>query len=305
VELRTVRYFVAVADAGSVNAAAQVLHLTQPSLARQLHRLERRLDVALLEPRGGRLVLTSAGRSFLPHARELLARADAVSVAVAELAAGRLPSVRVAASSLVVTSVVAPYIAELGDSETCPAVITTGADAVYDRLDSDVDLALAASPPPVGLDRLRVARLPIMAHAPAGHRLAARDLIELDDLVEDALVVAGASPVIRRRLDASLSAAGLAPLAIVEVDSATLAQALAAAGRGIAVLTEEPRFDLVPIPIMAADGAPLSIEVYAAWKPRHHAAPVVAALARRLQRATVERLELAQAATARRSESAA
>ncbi|HET9647410.1 MAG TPA: LysR family transcriptional regulator, partial [Microlunatus sp.] len=76
-ELRTLRYFVAVADAGSVNAAAQRLHLTQPSLARQLHRLERRLNLTLLEPQGGRLVLTSAGRAFLPHVRDLLAQADA------------------------------------------------------------------------------------------------------------------------------------------------------------------------------------------------------------------------------------
>jgi LysR family transcriptional regulator, benzoate and cis,cis-muconate-responsive activator of ben and cat genes len=305
VELRTVRYFVAVADAGSVNAAAQALHLTQPSLARQLHRLERRLGLTLLEPRGGRLVVTPAGRSFLPHARELLARADAATAAVAELAAGRLPSVRVAASSIVVTSIVAPYIAELGDSELCPTVITTDGGAVYDRLESDVDLVLAASPPTAGVDRLRLARLPIMAHARADHRLAARSVIELADLVSDPLVVAGMSSVIRRRLDAVLALEGLAPPVITEVDSTPVAQALAAAGHGIALLTDEPRFDLDPIPIMTADGTTLSIEVHAAWKPQHHAAPSIAALARRLHRATTARLDRTRHAATRRAESAA
>jgi DNA-binding transcriptional LysR family regulator len=87
VELRTFRYFVAVADAGSVNAAAQSLHLTQPSLARQLHRLERRLALPLLELRGGRTVLTGTGHQFLPYARALLATADATLVVAGLLAA--------------------------------------------------------------------------------------------------------------------------------------------------------------------------------------------------------------------------
>jgi DNA-binding transcriptional LysR family regulator len=87
VELRTFRYFAAVADAGSVNAAAQSLHLTQPSLARQLHRLERRLGLPLLELRGGRTVLTEIGHQFLPYARALLATADATLVAASLLAA--------------------------------------------------------------------------------------------------------------------------------------------------------------------------------------------------------------------------
>lgn len=88
IELRTFRYFVAVADAGSVNAAAQSLHLTQPSLARQLHRLERRLALPLLELRGGRTVLTGIGHQFLPYARALLATADATVVAASLLAEG-------------------------------------------------------------------------------------------------------------------------------------------------------------------------------------------------------------------------
>jgi DNA-binding transcriptional LysR family regulator len=95
-ELRTFRYFVAVADAGSVNAAAHTLHLTQPSLARQLRRLERRLGLPLLELRGGRTVLTDTGHRFLPHARELLAAADAtlaVAVGLAdELATTSVPA---------------------------------------------------------------------------------------------------------------------------------------------------------------------------------------------------------------------
>lgn len=89
-ELRTFRYFVTVADAGSVNAAARQLHLTQPSLARQLRRLERRLGLTLLELHGGRTVLTEVGHRFLPHARELLAAADATLAVAAAMARAEL-----------------------------------------------------------------------------------------------------------------------------------------------------------------------------------------------------------------------
>ena len=84
-ELRTIGYFVAVADAGSVSAATQVTHVTQPSLSRQLRQLEKELGLELFARRDGRLVLTPAGRQFLPAARELVRALHA-----GEAAAGRL-----------------------------------------------------------------------------------------------------------------------------------------------------------------------------------------------------------------------
>ncbi len=283
-ELRTLRYFVAVADAGSVNAAAQRLHLTQPSLARQLHRLERRLNLTLLESRGGRLVLTSAGRSFLPHARDLLARADAATAAVAELAAGRLPVITVAAQKLAVSAVLAPFIAGLGADDLCPTVVgCEGADG-YRRLDADVDLVLAATPPAPGLDRLRVVRIPIVAYARRDHPLAGRVSVEVTELAGHRLVATGAATDVRRRLDSVVGAIGAEPARVAEVASERLAQALAAAGRGVAVVTDGPRFDLLPIRVLDADGGPLVLDLYAGWKPEHHAAEAVATLARRLQR---------------------
>ena len=80
-ELRTIGYFVAVADAGSVSAATHLTHVTQPSLSRQLRQLEKELGLELFTRRDGRLVLTPAGAQFLPAARELLGRADAALLA--------------------------------------------------------------------------------------------------------------------------------------------------------------------------------------------------------------------------------
>jgi LysR family transcriptional regulator, hca operon transcriptional activator len=77
-ELRHLRYFVAIAEAGSfTQAAAKRLHTAQPSLSRQIRALEAMLKVPLIVrgPRG--LSLTAAGQVFLEHARVILAQADA------------------------------------------------------------------------------------------------------------------------------------------------------------------------------------------------------------------------------------
>ena len=75
-ELRHLRYFVAVAEEGSLtNAAERRLHTAQPSLSRQIRDLELEVGVKLLE-RGARgIELTAAGRTFLDHARLALRRA--------------------------------------------------------------------------------------------------------------------------------------------------------------------------------------------------------------------------------------
>ena len=86
-ELRTLRYFVAIVDAGSGSAAAEVVHVSQPSLSRQLHQLENGLSIALFIRRSGRLSLSSAGRQFLPIARDLIVRAELAQVAAKTIAA--------------------------------------------------------------------------------------------------------------------------------------------------------------------------------------------------------------------------
>src|SRR5260370_12444304 len=77
-ELRHLRYFVAVAEAGSLTVAAeQKLHTSQPSLSRQIQDLESELGAQLLTRRARGIELTPAGRTFLDHARLVLSQVDA------------------------------------------------------------------------------------------------------------------------------------------------------------------------------------------------------------------------------------
>src|ERR1700752_80189 len=81
-ELRHLRYFVAIAEAGSLTvAAARKLHTSQPSLSRQIRDLEAEVGAQLLTRRARGIQLTTAGGAFLEHARSVLLQVDAASEA--------------------------------------------------------------------------------------------------------------------------------------------------------------------------------------------------------------------------------
>src|ERR1700726_4715491 len=81
-ELRHLRYFIAVAEAGSVTVAAQrMLHTSQPSLSRQIRDLEDEVGAELLTRRARGIELTPAGRAFFDHARSVLSQVEAAGEA--------------------------------------------------------------------------------------------------------------------------------------------------------------------------------------------------------------------------------
>src|SRR5215218_54563 len=92
-DLRQLRYALAVVDEGTFTAAATVCHVAQPSLSQAVASLERELGVALFERLGRRVELTAAGMAFVPAAREVLRAVGTIVAdvgAVAGLDAGHL-----------------------------------------------------------------------------------------------------------------------------------------------------------------------------------------------------------------------
>src|SRR5258707_10327266 len=93
-KLRHLRYFVTVADAGTVPRAAAQLSLTQPALSRQIRDLESELGLPLFDRVGRRLHLTAEGENLLERTREILRAADALRERAGALAGGPTGTLR-------------------------------------------------------------------------------------------------------------------------------------------------------------------------------------------------------------------
>lgn len=288
VELRTLRYLVAVADHGSVSAAAHALHLTQPALSRQVKALERSLGLVLFDRNGPRLVPTAAGRQFLPEARAVLECAGAARRLAASLAVGRLSILEIAAPATTLTDVVSPFLATFGPSDPVPGVTTLEFGSGTEVLSRGVDLVVLTAAPPAGLAWRALAVLNLWASVPRDDPFAGRASVDLAELVARPLLLLPAASRPRQILTDALAAAGLAVTTALECAQPQVAQALAAAGRGVAVVSDDPRFDLVGVPVVGGDG-PLCIELHAAWDPTHHAAATLAWVAARLGDFCVDR----------------
>lgn len=289
---RLLRYFVAVAEEGSVSAAADALHITQPALSRQIRRLEQDLGLILFDRGELRLRLTPEGREFLETARTVLqAHAHAQDFAD-RLASGRLRTVSLAAPRTTLIDVVAPFVATFTAEDPVPSVVEVGGDERPHRLVADHDLVIAPQSPGDDVDSRLIAELPVWAYVPAHHGWAGRTEVSLEELTEEQLVVTTTDFKARRLLDAALDLADLTPRSLLEVRHGRVAQALAAAGRGAAVVTDDPHFDLTPVRIRTGpenSHRPLHTRLHASWRHGHHAAEALERLVSRLREFSAQR----------------
>lgn len=299
-ELRSMRYFLAVADTGSVTAAAHDLHLTQPSLSRSIQSLERQLGLTLFDRRDNRLTLTSAGRQLVTVFRDLVQRADLAVRAVDVIRAGGLPEITISCPGTTLTDVIAPFLATWRADDPMPSVWEELPTTVYESLRSGADLAIGTERPPSSLAVHPVAVLPLFAYVPSTHPLADRQSVRLSDLAAEDLLVLPPEQHARRAIDGALRDAGIAARSQTEFGTPEVAQALAAAGRGVAIVSDDPRFGLVPLAI-TRKGGPVMIRLFAAWVPDHHAAGALADLAHRLSDFCEERYRSVPTGSAGRS----
>ncbi|NUR05722.1 MAG: LysR family transcriptional regulator [Nocardioidaceae bacterium] len=172
-ELRHLRYFVAVADELSFTRAAQRLGIAQPPLSQQIARLERELGVQLLERSSRSVGLTQAGRALLDEARTLLARSEETRRIVSRVSAGESGALRVAS---VASGFSGPLVESLRVFRTTypdvlPLVYEMEATPQLEALEHrTVDIAFLRSPGPYsGLDMWPLADETLVAAVPERH----------------------------------------------------------------------------------------------------------------------------------------
>ncbi|WP_292959502.1 LysR family transcriptional regulator [Novosphingobium sp. UBA1939] len=240
-ELRHLRYFVAVAEEGSVTVAAEKrLHTAQPSLSRQLRDLELEVGTQLFT-RGARgIELTPAGRAFLDHARLALSQA-AEAVAAARRAA-RPAKATFAVGFLTGQEVDwLPHVTQILRAELPNIdfkVSSLYSPDVADALQSgELDLGFLRVEPRPDVTYKVIAKEPLVAILPSDHHLAKEAEVAPADLVGESLIGFSDVPhVLRDVVDTYLRQQGVEITPSHRIDNFAMGISLVASTRGIALL---------------------------------------------------------------------
>jgi LysR family hca operon transcriptional activator len=241
-ELRHLRYFVAVAEARSLTVAAKrKLHTSQPSLSRQIRDLENEVGAQLLTRRARGMELTSAGRAFLEHARSALSQVEAATEAARRVAHPAKPRFSMGfltgheltwmPEALRILRDELPNIDVMISSQYSPLLadgLSKGKiDAAFLRREQGLpELAYRV-----------LVKEPLVVVLPGDHRLAALKAVSPQDLVGETFVtVSDTAPVLRGVIDNYLKRSGVKITPAHEADHVTMGMSLIASTRGVGLL---------------------------------------------------------------------
>ena len=250
-ELRHLRYFVAVAEEGSLTVAAERrLHTAQPSLSRQIRDLEYEVGAQLMIRSAHGIELTAAGRAFLDHARLALAQVDAAREAARRAA----QPARLSFALGFLTGKEIDWLPEairLLRDELPSIEITVSSQYSPDLADAlargKLDVAfLRRETRATDLTFKVVATEPFVVVLPSDHRLASYEAINPHDMVgETFIAVSNTAPVGRKVVDDYLKRSGIDFKPDHEADHLAMAMSLVASTRGVALLPAYAR-NLLP-----------------------------------------------------------
>jgi LysR family hca operon transcriptional activator len=241
-DLRHLRYFVAVAEEGSLTVAAEKrLHTAQPSLSRQMRDLEDELGCELMIRGSKGIELTAAGRVLLDHARVVLLQVEAAKVATLRAAtpckASFVLGFLTGYEFEWLSAVMAIIREQLPNTEVI-ILSQSSPDLADGLMRGKIDLAFLRherNAPGVTFTLLR--NEPLIVLMPADHRLVVRDAVRSEDIVDEILIgVPGdKSPALRAVTDAYGARLGIDLTPDHSVDNISMMVSLVAATGGIAL----------------------------------------------------------------------
>jgi DNA-binding transcriptional LysR family regulator len=275
-ELRHVRYFLAVAESLNFSKAAQQLHIAQPPLSRQIRQLEDELGVELFVRTKHGVQLTKAGRAFLDEGRKLVVQAGHATEAARHAQKGESGIVRIGiASGLggLVAKVVAEHCRRFpGINIECKDVFSGLQNEILEKREIDVGFLR----PPVNQIKLDCELLfeeGLVVVLPKSHRFAKRKFLKLKEVADEPLIIfdRNFSSGLYDRILALYSRQGLTPhFAVTHVEAHEEAGAIMVAsgkaifiGAGAIVTRSVSGVELVSVPLNEAEA---KIDVYMAWR---------------------------------------
>lgn len=244
-ELRHLRYFVAVAETGAFSRAAARLHITQPALWRQVRDLELELDVPLFERVGRRVRVTSAGESLLRRSREVLAGVQQLTVHAQAVRGGEVGRLSIGATPQVIQNVLAPFLTRYLKSR--PGVdihlVEEGGVRALGLVERGaVDLALAIRSGNDGLEGRLLFPVRVLTAVAPLHRLARRATIDITDLQDERVLLLRQGFGTREMFDGACRVAHVHVRVVLEAGDPQSLIALGEAGRGVAIVPSTVSF---------------------------------------------------------------
>ncbi|MDB5841409.1 MAG: ilvR [Herminiimonas sp.] len=294
IELRQLRYFVAVAEEMHFGRAAQRLHMTQPPLSQTIQSLEAALGTPLFMRTSRNVALTPAGAALLPQAQRLLLQADALPEMARRAATGESGHLTLAFVSTADYSVLPPFLRDF--RQRYPQVQIDLREATSDVQLEDlshgrIDAGLLISPVPerlrAELDYAPVLSEPLIVAAPKGlASLRDKARVALKDLGDMPLIIfpRRIAPAFHDAIVSCFRDAGLTPHIGQEAIQMQTIVGLVSAGMGIALVPQSvsnlkrPGVEYKPL----LDKTPL-IETGLAWR-RDNPSPVLRAFLQLLRK---------------------
>lgn len=243
VELRQLEYFLVVAREGNVTRAAKKLYTAQPSLSRQIQKLEEELGAPLFDRSKRGMRLTVVGETFLRYVERGFDQFEAGRQAVRDLLGPEHGHVRMAFLPAVGADLLPEALAAFRTQY--PAVqFTLRQSTTLETLAwlraGEIELCIATALPygqaDPGLQRAALLVEELFAALPPDHRLATQPNIALAELASDPFVLVGGGSGLRRVIEAACQHVGFMPQVAVEGDDLATVRGLVAAGLGVSLL---------------------------------------------------------------------
>ena len=250
-EIHQLRYFLAVVQTGSFTAAADVCHVSQPSLSSQVAKLEDEVGGSLLERRRSGARLTARGRLFQPRAFEALRQLEEAKREFAELDGLRQGEVTLGCLPTTGAYLLPPLLKEFRKRHPDLTVrLREESSPLLAQVlkNGEVDLALldeAGLGP--GLRATRLFSEPLLVAVPADHRLAGRGVIAAEALAGEPLIVMKTGHGFRRIVLDFLASRDIEPRIVYESGGIDTVQALVEAGLGISIVPRMVRKSPGPV----------------------------------------------------------
>ncbi|MCE1185875.1 MAG: LysR substrate-binding domain-containing protein [Rhodocyclales bacterium] len=252
---RQLRLFLALADQGSITAAARACHVTQPAVSIQLKELSETVGLPLYEQIGKRLYLTDAGERLAETARAMVQEWEAFQQqmdALKGLTRGRLRVAVVSTAKYFVPRILGSFCSAHPDIDIALEILNR--DGVVQRLRENRDDLYIMSMPPADLELEQHAFLanPLVVIAPKGHPLAGQPGIKLAQLAGERFILRERGSGTRLGCDAHFARVGFKPQVRLELGSNEAIKQAVAGGMGLSIMSRHA---------MAAHPADESLEI--------------------------------------------